>query len=152
MEDTLKNAYAEVEKILDILGDKYKQKLPEKVRNLFQEKKNTNYEVKIDKKTKIEDIKVSRTALIIISILNLKYWEEDPDKKEELKEIYDKNEVKYQEKINIYKQDEWLKNRNSKKKIKIEEKNTETDLIVQQDIPIITKIKKFFMNLIHNRK
>lgn len=152
MEDTLKNAYAEVEKILDILGDKYKQKLPEKVRNLFQEKKNTNYEVKIDKKTKIEDIKVSRTALIIISILNLKYWEEDPDKKEELKEIYDKNEVKYQEKINIYKQDEWLKNRNSKKKIKIEEKNTETNLIVQQDIPIITKIKKFFMNLIHNRK
>ena len=39
-------------------------------------------------------------ALIIISILNLKYWEKEEIKKALLKNIYDENERKFQEKIN----------------------------------------------------
>ena len=108
--------------------------------------------VKIDEDTNVEEIQISRKALIIISILNLKYWEEDSDKKEKLKEQYYSNEVKFQEKINLYKRDDWIKNRTNIPKTRIKENNTETSLIISKDNSVIAKIKRFFINLIYNRK
>lgn len=152
MENTLKKSYVEVGKILDILGDTYKQKLPENVKRLFDVHENYACNVKIDEDTNVEEIQISRKALIIISILNLKYWEEDSDKKEKLKEQYYSNEVKFQEKINLYKRDDWIKNRTNIPKTRIKENNTETSLIISKDNSVIAKIKRFFINLIYNRK
>ena len=60
MDNILKNAYAEVYQILDILGNEYKRKVPYKLRKLFKENQNTNH--KIDKQIN----NISRIALIII--------------------------------------------------------------------------------------
>lgn len=150
MEDTLKNAYAEVEQILNFLGEPYKQKVPKKLITLFKEKKNANHRILIDSNVKIEDIKLSRTTLIIISILNLKYWEKDLDKKEKLKKIYDANECKYQDKINVYKQSDWLKNRRNINENP--EVTNETSLVEIKKNSIIDKIKMFFKKLFHGKK
>lgn len=150
MEDTLKNAYAEVEQILDFLGESYKQKIPSKLITLFKEKKNINHKISIDSNTKFEDIKLCRTTIVILSILNLKYWETNSNKKIKLKKIYDDNESKYQEKINVYKQEDWLENRKSRdKNIEIKE---ETSLVEIKKYSIIDKIKMFFKNLINRKK
>lgn len=143
MEDILKNGYAEVGALLDLLGDSYKQKVPEKVLKLFDIPQKNEY--KISK----ENTELSRNALIIISILNLKYWEQDCNKKQQLKNIYDKNESDYQEKINAYKQDDWLKNRN--KNLETTDENVELSLIVQEKMSILEKIKSFFSKLIHRK-
>ena len=142
MEDTLNNAYAEVGALLDFLGDSYKQKIPEKVIKLFEVPQKKDY--KITRETK----ELSRNALIIISILNLKYWEQDCNKKEQLKNIYDKNEKEYQEKINAYKKDDWLKNR---KKSLETITSAELSLITQENLSILEKIKSFFRKLIHRK-
>ena len=142
MEDTLNNAYAEVGALLDFLGDSYKQKIPEKVIKLFDVPQKKDY--KITRETK----ELSRNALIIISILNLKYWEQDCNKKEQLKNIYDKNEKEYQEKINAYKKDDWLKNR---KKSLETITSAELSLITQENLSILEKIKSFFRKLIHRK-
>lgn len=139
MEDTLNNAYAEVGALLDFLGDSYKQKIPEKVIKLFDVPQKKDYKITIEKN------ELSRNALIIISILNLKYWEQDCNKKEQLKNIYDKNEKEYQEKINAYKKEDWLKNR--KKSIETTT-NAELSLITQENLSILEKIKRFFRKLI----
>ena len=150
MENVLKNAYAEVEQILDFLGDSYKNKIPSKLIRLFNEKKNINHKIYIDANTKVEDIKLSRTTIIILSILNLKYWETNINKKMKLKTIYDQNEEKYQEKINIYKQDDWLKNRSKNKQIK--EVTNESSLIEIKKYSIFDKIKNFFKKILNYKK
>lgn len=88
MESSLNNAYTKVIQILNILGDSYKNKIPQKLIELFESKQNLNFKTNIKKDIKIENIEISRTALIIISILNIKYWATN-DEKEFLKKIYD---------------------------------------------------------------
>lgn len=152
MDEALKNAYAEVNQVLDILGNKYKKKVPYKIRKLFKEKQNPNYKIN----GKIQEI--SKNALIIISILNLKYWEKDPEKIKVLKDQYNKNEIEYQQKINIYKQKNWLSNRraNTHKQEWCKENNF-CDLYKKREVEemglqklnpsMIDKIRLFFKRL-----
>lgn len=141
MDIILKNAYTEVNQVIELLGEPYKKKIPKQIINFFYENRNINYKANISKNIPIEDIEISRTALIIISILNLKYWETDENKKEELKNIYNKNEKKFQGRISKYKQKDWLKT----EKIESQDKF----LIEKKNISLIYKIKRFFRKLIH---
>ena len=142
MGTTLKNAYKEVAQILNLLGDDYKSKIPSNMLAFFEQKieeRNPNelYE-------EIKNRKISRDALIILSILNTKYWA-NGDEKKELIAFYNKNEQEYQEKINRYQKQDWLKRAKSKAK-------EEVSLVVVQENSIWTKIKNFLRNLIPKRK
>ena len=137
MENTQKMAYAEVGRILDILGDNYKKKVPSKIRELFYKEDNPQVDINL---SNINDKKISRKALIILSILNLKYWEDNPQKKQRLKIAYLENEVVYREKF---------KESNFSIEQKAEDTNTvsvTTELIVPKET-LGEKIRKFFKNL-----
>lgn len=137
MQSTLEEAYCEVGQILNLLEKPYTKKIPPKVMRLFEQNKLAR------QKTNINIQEISRNALIIISILNLKYWATN-EEKEKLKAIYNQNEIEYQNKINVYKQDDWLQRK---------PKNTETLSLVQESkVSIIAKIQRFFRNLIRKRK
>ncbi len=143
METTLKSAYKEVGQILNLLGNDYKAKVPSSLLALFEqnvEEKNVS-----DLYEEIKNKKVSRDALIILSILNAKYWANE-EEKQELKAAYDKNEEEYQRKINSYQRKDWLKKERNKEKIE------EVSLVVVQENSIWTKIKNFLKNLIPKRK
>lgn len=137
MENTQKMAYAEVGRILDILGDNYKKKVPSKIRELFYKEDNPQVDINL---SNINDKKISRKALIILSVLNLKYWEDNPQKKQRLKIAYLENEVKYREK---FKENSWL---NEKKKEEIKTASVTTELTVRKET-LGEKIRKFFKNL-----
>ena len=145
MEVTLKNAYTEVYQILNLLGEKYTKKVPKKIIKLIEENQNTEYKINIKKDSKIEEMQLSRNALIIISILNMKYWA-NSEEKERLKKIYNQNEFDYQEKINKFRQDDWLR----KDKNKVD--NYQETSLIKQETSLIAKIKRFFRNLIQKRK
>lgn len=137
MENTQKMAYAEVGRILDILGDNYKKKVPSKIRELFYKEDNPQVDINL---SNINDKKISRKALIILSVLNLKYWEDNPQKKQRLKIAYLENEVVYREKF---------KESNFSNEQKAEDTNTvsvTTELIVPKET-LGEKIRKFFKNL-----
>lgn len=137
MENTQKMAYAEVGRILDILGESYKKKVPSKIRELFYKEDNPQVDINL---SNINDKKISRKALIILSILNLKYWEDNPQKKQRLKIAYLENEVVYREKF---------KESNFSNEQKAEDTNTvsvTTELIVPKET-LGEKIRKFFKNL-----
>ena len=134
-------AYAEVNQILTILGTKYQEKIPPKVRKLFEQEQAENNIIK--PVTNLEDLQLSRKALIISSILNLKYWASKEEKKK-LKKLYNKNEIEYQQKINSYQKEDWLKKKQSPK-VQVEERS----LVREANIGGITKIRRFFRNLWH---
>lgn len=142
MNSILENSYAEVSWILETLGEQYIKKVPKKVLDVIYSNKNENYKFDLNLKNEISKINISRNALIIISILNLKYWEENDSEKLKLKNVYDKNEQVYQAKINRYKNDNWL-NKNIEKTSTVKE----TNLIVMEDNTIWNKIKMFIKKI-----
>lgn len=147
MENTLKIAYSEVDQVLDILGEKYKQEVPTKIRDMISREKDVNHKITINK---IDDIHLTRKALIILSIFNLKYWEKDKNNIENLKQHYYNNERKYQEKINQYKEKDWLQSKKSDDQV--QENHIGTSLIEIDNTSFISKIKRFLKKLIHRRK
>ena len=151
MNSILENAYTEVNCILELLGEQYIKKVPQKVLDVIYSNKNENYKFDLNLKNEISKINISRNALIIISILNLKYWEENDSEKLKLKNVYDKNEQVYQAKINRYKKaintlytnsEYWL-NKDIEKTSTVKE----TNLIVMEDNTIWNKIKMFIKKI-----
>lgn len=146
MNSVLCNSYTEVSYILDILGEEYKNKLPKKILKLIYTNKNDDYKINLNFDITKNNINISRNALIIISILNLKYWEYDELKKDKLKNLYAKNEKIYQNKINNYKNDNWL----NKNKQTIENKPVqETCLIPKKNNSLWNTIKKFIRKILN---
>ena len=73
MNEDLSKNYREVNIILDILGDEYKNKLPKKMRKLFEMKEDKTYSPKITKQDFLDGNYQDNTK-IILSILNIIYW------------------------------------------------------------------------------
>ena len=142
MNKILSNSYTEVSYILNLLGDDYKSKIPSQILKCIYNNKNNNYKFNID--TNIEEANISRNALIIISIFNLKYWENDEVEKERLRKIYNINEQIFQKKINEYKNNDWLNRDRKNLNYVIEEKS----LIIKDDNSIWSKIKNFFKRIL----
>lgn len=148
MSNNMSIAYAEVNEILNLLGNEYKNKIPEKIINLFYEKEDKNYKINISSEKELRDSNISKTALTIISILNLKYWVTNKEEKSKLEDRYKENDRIFNEKINIYKSENWLKQRNETIKEEVVE---ETSLINVQE-EFLLKIKNFFKKFLIKRK
>ena len=89
--------YSEVDKILSLMESKYINKIPKKMRELFQNEKDKNYEPNIDVKKSLNEQNLQRKTLVILAMLNLKYWCEDEEEKEKLIKIYAENDKKKEE-------------------------------------------------------
>lgn len=149
METTLEDAYREVGQILELLGNEYKAKIPSKILPLFEQnamEENDGKQAINDWVNKIKSGQISRKALVILSILNIKYWANE-EEKQRLKAIYDENEKEYQNKINYYKTQNWLKKEERKQGLQ-----EEVDLVTIQEHSIWTKIKIFLKSLMSKRK
>ena len=91
MENELAQAYSEVSEISKSIPMAYLNKIPKDVLNIFKTKRDKNYKVNINPNLPLEDQKLHRKTLILLSVLNLDYWC-DPDEREEILNIYWKNE------------------------------------------------------------
>lgn len=114
--NNLELACSEVYCILEILGDSYKKKLPKKLLEIINQNRKEDFSLEITEYN-YENLNLSKDAIVFISLLNLKYWEEDEKEKLKLLEIYKRNEEKNQEKLNSYKNSDWLKNSNKNEEI-----------------------------------
>lgn len=168
--ENIKLACSEVYCLLEILGDSYKNKLPNKFLDFINQNRNEDFSLEIDE-NQYENLKISRDGLVLISFLNLNYWVDD-DEKKKLIEIYKKNDEKKQEKINRYKQPDWLSQSNKKETTEsvenndiIETKNetvsenvednnrkNEKALIEVKNISFFDKIKNFIKNIFYKGK
>ena len=105
MNDYTRRAYSEVNSILNSLGDYYKNKLPTWLVAFFERERDKTYVPQIDIVKPVKEQGFTRETITIISGLNLQYWCDDQEKKNQLKEIYRRNGVLYHSELLF----EWTK-------------------------------------------
>lgn len=96
-----RRAYSEVDEFLGFLTEDKRNKIPEEISELFKEEKDKEYLKNITADVDIEKQELMEETLAIIAMLNLKYWCEDKNERERLKQIYRNNEKEYQELVQV---------------------------------------------------
>lgn len=92
-------AYAEVDYIINHLNQKYRDKVPVKMKEFFSSLKDPNYEVKINPYVPLQNQGLQRYTLEIIALLHLKYWCENEERKQQLYDIMLKNQRRLEEQM-----------------------------------------------------
>ena len=106
-----KLAYAEIDEILNLLEDKYKEKIPKKVRDFFKEEKMNDYYPKIDINKPLIEQNLRRETIILLAVLELNYWCEDEEKKQYFLNKLAENEKEEKELEERYNPDNLFKKR-----------------------------------------
>ena len=75
-------AYAEIDEILNLLEDDYREKVPKKVRDFFKEEKMKDYHPEIDIEKPLIEQNLKRETMVLLAILNLNYWCENEKEKQ----------------------------------------------------------------------
>lgn len=133
-------AYAEIDEILNLLEDDYRERVPKKVRDFFKEEKIKDYHPEIDIEKPLIEQNLKRETMVLLAILNLNYWCENEEEKQRFLNELDKNEEKKKELEEKYNPDNLFK--------KKQDESTENNLqIVEYKKPnfiqiLLTKIKK----------
>mgnify|MGYP000477768375 FL=1 len=133
-------AYAEIDEILNLLEDDYREKVPKKVRDFFKEEKMKDYHPEIDIEKPLIEQNLKRETMVLLAILNLNYWCENEKEKQRFLNELDKNEEEKKELEEKYNPDNLFK--------KKQDESTENNLqIIEYKKPnfiqiLLTKIKK----------
>jgi len=149
MNKSTMEAYAEVDKILSLMDTKYIAEIPEKLRKMFEEKKDHNYIKEIVADKPLEEQNLNKETLSILAVLNYNYWCKDENRKKELLKIYEENEKRYQEELREkYNPDDIFKKNTSE--ISIEEKTQENLSMVEikEEKGLLARIKNWIINLL----
>lgn len=80
-------AYAEVDEILNLLENKYKEKVPKKVRNFFKEERMSDYNPKIEVGKPLTEQNLKRETMVLLAILNINYWCDSEQEKQKFLDI-----------------------------------------------------------------
>ena len=92
-------AYAEILEILDYMEEEYVNKIPQKLINVIKENASNTYERHLDANVPLEEQEISEKTTAILAMLMLNYWCESPEQKQELTDMFNENERKYQEEL-----------------------------------------------------
>ena len=135
-------AYAEIDEILNLLEDDYRERVPKKVRDFFKEEKIKDYHPEIDIEKPLIEQNLKRETMVLLAILNLNYWCENEEEKQRFLNELDKNEEEKKELEEKYNPDNLFK--------KKQDESIQNNLqIIEYKKPnfiqrLLTKIKKFF--------
>lgn len=116
MENTLSKAYAEVDTILSFMEIQFIEKVPKKLRETIKNEKSKEYHPKIDKSIPLDEQNLERKTYAILAMLDLQYWCNTEEEKQELLSMYANNDKKYQEELRQkYNPDNIFPNRTTEK-------------------------------------
>ena len=97
MEDNLSKAYSEVLEILSYMEQKYVDKIPQKLLDLFNKEKNKDYIPNINPNISLAKQGLQRKTLALLAMLNLNYWCENEEEKQQMLKMYSENDKKREE-------------------------------------------------------
>lgn len=87
-----KIAYAEVDEILNCIEESYKNRVPKKVRLFFHEERDKEHKVSIDTNKPLENQNLKRQTIVLLAMINLNYWCDSEEEKQELINELKKND------------------------------------------------------------
>ena len=127
---------------------KYQEKIPKKLISFFERNSLKDYKFNIDLAVPLKEQKLKVKTLSLLAMLDLNYWCDTEEEKQNLIKKYSENEIKYQEDLRgRYNPDNIFKKRNQENKIE-ENVIQNTSVIVEYKESIfrrfINKIKIMF--------
>ena len=148
MKSEEKIAYKQVITILDKMEPEYKEKIPKKLVKIFEENSAENYEFHLDLTRPLKEQELNSKTLALLAMLNLNYWCETEEEKQELIKHYTENERKYQEKLRKkYNTDNIFQKNNRENK---QEKTTEEQVaLVEHKESVIRKLINKIKSIFH---
>lgn len=139
-------SYSEVYEILNLLEEEYREKVPENIRNFFEEERLKDYKPQIDIDVPLIEQDLKRKTIVLLAVLNLNYWCTTPEEKQEALDELTKNEKEKQELLDKYNPDNLFK--------KIQEEKQEYSVpeelsVIEYKKPnfiqkLLSKIARFF--------
>lgn len=140
-----RKAYSEIDEFLSLLKEEQRNKIPQKLREFFNEEKDKQYTKGISVDKDIKNQNLMEETLAIIALLNLQYWCEDEVERQRLKDVYAKNEKLWQDAFQI----KFDSNEIFKKNVVVtkHQEETNTQMVEYKESVInrlIKKIKKLF--------
>lgn len=136
-----------------MLGPMYINKIPLKLYNLIQEKREMEYSPVYKKEIPLEKQNVSIDTITFIAILHYNYWCNDIEEKRRLDKLFSDNENKYQMQLKEqFNPDVFAKKREEQEKIITKEIEPKKEMLTGMTIykkeniftKIINKIKNIF--------
>lgn len=130
-----KQAYSEVYELINLMDIEYIDKIPKKLMSFFEENRDKNYRKNINPFQDIKSQNLNKDAIIIFSMINLKYFANEAEKAS-LKNFYNENNRRLLEKYsaNMFKQLE---------KPQIQEQEQVQVAVVEEEKNIFKRFKKF---------
>ena len=86
-------AYSEICEILNLLEEEYVDRIPQKVRNFFEEERDKEYKPIIDVNIELDKQNLQRETIVLLAILNLNYWCDSEEEKQEILRSFSDNEI-----------------------------------------------------------
>ena len=148
-----KKIYSEVYSVLNLLGEQYKNKLPEELIDFINNNQLEYYAPIYTMEMELEKQRIERESLTMITFFYYQYWAENEIEKEEIVQILKKNEEKQQEnKVNISVSEQISNLQNNKREnaLAIEQNENKKENLEMIEVKtnvfqkIINKIKKWF--------
>lgn len=147
MENELLKAYAEVDEILANMESIYVEKIPKKIRELFSNNRLEGYTPNINSNIPLDEQNLQKKTYSILAMLNLNYWCENENEKQELIAIYAENDRKKEEELREkYNPDNLFKNKTNIRQQEEIDKGTALVEYKEEKFfkKIINKIMSFF--------
>lgn len=109
-----RQAYSEVDELLNLITEEEKNAIPKKLRDFFKEEKDPSYHKNINANIAIKEQNLKKETLAIMASLYLKYWCKDENEKKELLMTFAENEERHQKELREkYNSDNIFKNKNA---------------------------------------
>lgn len=94
-----REAYVEVLEILKHMDKKYVAKIPSDLREFFERNASKEYEFHIEPSIPLEQHELKEITINILAMLNINYWCDTEEHRQELLRKYHENNLKYQEEL-----------------------------------------------------
>lgn len=142
--------YSEVYSIINLMDDKYKKRLPLKLYELIDKERVITYNPVFDPKISLIEQNISREAIAMLVLLQLNYWCDTDEEKEEINKMLKENTTKVQQKMReMYSSENIFKNLNeAREKLKEKENIANNNLNNEENTKIDEKEKGLLKNVL----
>lgn len=141
-------AYSEVYEIVNMLEKEYLDRIPKNVLDFLDEARDKEYQPIIEINKPLNEQKLQRYTMVLLAILDLNYWCDSEEEKQELLDIFNRNteiKIKQQKELEIkYNPDNLFKKKQTISEI---EENEELSMIEYKESNIIKRILDKILNM-----
>lgn len=142
-------AYSEIYEILNLMEDEDKERVPQEVRNFFEEQRMKEYKPKIRTDIPLTEQNLKRETVVLLTILVINYWCDSEEEKQSFIDELEKNE-KIKMELQEYNPDNLLKNRRKTKEDIVMEQVENVEMIQYKE-NLFTKLKKWFEKIFNKK-